>query len=193
MRSRYILDKEGPQICLNLWGGRRLAACLIGRRARARRSSPSPTANELPTRSHAPLTERRRVILFAITTDAGTPREAARRIGAAVAGLGVERFDLIGEGAGAAAALWLALAPCVRDEAFREIKRLVLVLCGGEGPIRCRRSLSYAAARLPLHVCYDACRAIGAERPEALAYIAFEFFERRDLFLVRRESGMLLP
>jgi hypothetical protein len=37
---------------------------------------------------------------------------------------------------------------------------------------------------------YDAGRAIGAERQEALAYIALEFFERRDLFLVSRESGL---
>ena len=34
---------------------------------------------------------------------------------------------------------------------------------------------------------------IGAARPEALAYIALEFFERRDLFLVSRESGMAFP
>jgi hypothetical protein len=40
---------------------------------------------------------------------------------------------------------------------------------------------------------YDAGRAIGAERPEALAYIALEFFERRDLVLVGRESGMAFP
>ena len=37
---------------------------------------------------------------------------------------------------------------------------------------------------------YDAGRAIAAGRPEALAYIVLEFFERRDLFLVSRESGM---
>src|SRR5438034_11661669 len=37
---------------------------------------------------------------------------------------------------------------------------------------------------------YNAGRAIGAEQPEALAYIALEFFERRDLFLVSQESGM---
>jgi hypothetical protein len=40
---------------------------------------------------------------------------------------------------------------------------------------------------------YDAGRAVGAERPAALAYIALEFFERRDLFLVSRESGMAFP
>ena len=37
---------------------------------------------------------------------------------------------------------------------------------------------------------YDAGRAIGMEQPEALAYIALEFFERRDLFLDSRESSM---
>jgi hypothetical protein len=40
---------------------------------------------------------------------------------------------------------------------------------------------------------YDAGRAIAAERPEALAFIPLEFFERRDLFLVSRESGMAFP
>ena len=42
-------------------------------------------------------------------------------------------------------------------------------------------------------VVYNAGRAIGAEQPESLAYIALEFFERRDLFLVCRESGIALP
>jgi len=40
---------------------------------------------------------------------------------------------------------------------------------------------------------YDAGRDIGAERPEALAFITLEFFERRDLFLVSRENGMAFP
>ena len=40
---------------------------------------------------------------------------------------------------------------------------------------------------------YDANCAIGAARPKALAFIALEFFERRDLFLVSRESGITLP
>jgi len=44
------------------------------------------------------LTERRRVILFAMTADDSTPQEAARRVGAAVAELGIDRFDLMGEG-----------------------------------------------------------------------------------------------
>jgi pimeloyl-ACP methyl ester carboxylesterase len=72
--------------------------------------------------------------VFAMTADAGTPQKAARRIGAAVAALGIERFDLMGEGAGAAAAVWLALArqdigsvalaapDGLPDEAFREMQ-----------------------------------------------------------------------
>ena len=40
---------------------------------------------------------------------------------------------------------------------------------------------------------YDAGPAIAAERPEALAFITLEFFERRDLFLVSRENGMVFP
>jgi hypothetical protein len=39
-----------------------------------------------------------------MAADAGTPHEAARRIGAEVAALGIEHFDLMGEGAGAVAA-----------------------------------------------------------------------------------------
>jgi hypothetical protein len=40
---------------------------------------------------------------------------------------------------------------------------------------------------------YDAGSDIGAERPQALAFIALEFFDRRELFLVTRESGMTFP
>jgi len=163
----------------------------------------------LPTRAHALLAERRRVLVFAMPADAGSPREAARRIGAAVAALGIERFDLIGEGAGAAVAMWLALAPEAEigsvvlaapsvlgsqlDEAFREIKRQVLVLSGTND-----KSDAGSRYRTLLPDChfmfvYDAGRDIGGERPEALAFIALEFFERRDLFLVSRESGIAFP
>jgi pimeloyl-ACP methyl ester carboxylesterase len=79
------------------------------------------------------------------------------------------------------------------DEAFREIKRPVLVLCGTND-----QSDAGVLWRSLLPDChfmfvYDAGPAIGAERPEALAFIALEFFERRDLFLVSRESGIVFP
>jgi pimeloyl-ACP methyl ester carboxylesterase len=164
----------------------------------------------LPTRAHALLAERRRVIVFAMTADAGSPREAARRIRAAVLALGIERFDLMGERAGAAAAMWLALAPEAEigsvvlaapasvlrglpDDAFRDIKRPMLVLRGtmdGSDAGDCWRAL------LPdchFMLVYDAGPAIGNERPEALAFITQEFFERRELFLVSRENGVVFP
>jgi pimeloyl-ACP methyl ester carboxylesterase len=149
-------------------------------------------------------------MVFAMTADTGRPQEAARRLGAAVTALGLERFDLMGEGAGAATAMWLALTPEVDigsvvlaapasilgglpDEAFREMQRPVLVLSG-------TKDQSVAGDRwhtlLPdchFMFVYDAGPAIGAERPEALAFIAHEFFERRDLFLVSRENGVIFP
>jgi pimeloyl-ACP methyl ester carboxylesterase len=160
----------------------------------------------LPTRAHALMAERRRVIVFALTADAATPQEAARRIGAAVTALGIARFDLMGEGAGAAAALWLALAPRTEigsvalaapegppEEAFREMKRPVLVLCGTNDPSDAGDRYCALLPDCHFMLVYDADCAIGAERPQALAFIALEFFERRDLFLVSRESGLAFP
>jgi pimeloyl-ACP methyl ester carboxylesterase len=160
----------------------------------------------LTTRAHALLAEQRRVLVFAATADAGSPQMAARQIGAAVAALGVERFDLLGEGAGAAAAMWLALAPeaeigsvvlaapdGVPDEAFREIKRPALVLSGTKDGSDAGDRWRTLLPDCHFMFVYDAGPAMGAERPEALAFIAQEFFERRDLFLVSRENGMIFP
>jgi len=167
-------------------------------------------STEPPTRAHALLAGHRRVLVFAVP--GGTPgdseaaRQQAQAIAAAVAGLGITRFDLIGDGTGAVAALWLthdlgeAVGAVVLaapdgppDDAFRDIARPVLVLCG-------TREKSDAGDRycalLPgshLMLVYNAGSAIGGERPEALDFIAREFFERGDLFLVSRESGVTLP
>src|SRR5262249_42074576 len=67
-------------------------------------------AERVPMRVHTLLADRRHVIVFAVPADA-TPQEAARQIGAAVVDLGIACFDLLGEGAGASAAMWLALDP----------------------------------------------------------------------------------
>jgi pimeloyl-ACP methyl ester carboxylesterase len=160
----------------------------------------------LPTRAHALLAERRRVIVFPMTADAGTPQEATRRIGAAVMALGIERFDLIGEGDGATAAMWLALAPeadigsvvlaapdGLPDEAFREMERPVLVLSGTKDQSDVGDRYRRLLPDCHFMCVYDAGPAIGVERPEALAFITLEFFERRDLFLVSRENGLVFP
>ena len=157
-----------------------------------------------PTRAHSLLAENRRVVVF--QPPAGAPRQAAAEISAALAALDVSRFDLIGEGGGAAAALRIALArePDIGsivlaapdgapDAACGAVQRPVLVLCGThEGP---GAAEAYRALLPESHFMfvYDAGRAIGAERPEALAFIAAEFFERRELFLVSRESGVVFP
>jgi pimeloyl-ACP methyl ester carboxylesterase len=159
-----------------------------------------------PTRAHELLAERRRVMVFAMTADAGTPQEAARRLGAAVTALGLDRFDLMGEGAGAATAMWLALAPeldigsvvlaapdGVPDEPFREMQRPVLVLSGTKDQSATGDRWRTLPPDCHFMFVYDAGPAIGAERPEALAFIAHEFFERRDLFLVSRENGVIFP
>lgn len=159
-----------------------------------------------PRRAHALLAEHRRVIVFATPADAGRRQETARRIAAALAALGVERCDLIGEGGGSAAALWLARAPQPdigsvvlaapedpADGEFRGMTRPALVLHGtkdqSDAADRYRRLLPDCHFMLV----YDAGHAIGDERPEAFAFIAQEFFARRDLFLVSRESGLALP
>jgi pimeloyl-ACP methyl ester carboxylesterase len=160
----------------------------------------------LPARAHALLAERRRVIVFAMTADAGSAQQASRRIGTAVAALGIERFDVMGEGAGAEAALWMALAPEAKigsvalaapdgapDEAFREMKRPVLLLCGTRDQSAAGDRWRKLLTDCHFMFVYDAGHAIGEERPEALAFITLEFFERRALFLVSRESGMVFP
>ena len=161
-------------------------------------------AKRVPTRAHALLANTRHVIVFTVSADA-TPRGAARQVGAAVADLGIVRFDLLGEGAGAAVALWLTLesqaeigsvvlaAPAgVPDEAFRQVTRPVLMLAGTEDKSDAGDRYRALVPHCNFMFVYDAECAIGAARPEALAFIALEFFGR-NLFLVSRESGITLP
>ncbi len=207
-----------------------------------------------PSRAHALMAERRRVIVFAMPEGGSSaPAALARSIGAAVAKLGIERFDLMGHGTGAGAALWLGLenlpsvgaiallAPTAlrRDQRVAalstadlkaalhahperhpdpparrerpvappeggeelerrlgELKRPVLALFGTDDPIAPPESGDRYRALLPdcnLMFVYDAAHAIDIDRPEAAAFIALEFFERQDLFLVSRESGLIFP
>ncbi|MBV8090685.1 MAG: hypothetical protein JO139_14160 [Alphaproteobacteria bacterium] len=162
-------------------------------------------AGRVPTRAHALLADTRHVIIFTVPADI-TPQEAARQVGAAVADLGTVRFDLLGEGAGAVVALWLTLEPQaeigsvvlaapagVPDEAFRQMNRPVLMLAGTEDKSDAGDRYRALLPDCNFMFVYDAECAIGAARPEAFAFIALEFFERRDLFLVSRESGITLP
>jgi pimeloyl-ACP methyl ester carboxylesterase len=162
-------------------------------------------AEEGPTRAHALLADHRHVIVFTVPADTA-PQKAAHRIGAAVAELGIAGFDLLGEGAGAPIALWLALEPQAEigsvvlvvpagapDEAFRQMTRPVLMLVGTEVESDVGDRYRALLPDCNFMFVYGAAHAIGAKRPEALAFITLEFFERRGLFLVSRESGIAFP
>jgi hypothetical protein len=87
----------------------------------------------------------------------------------------------------------LAASDGLPDKDFREMKRPALVLCGTEGHSDAGDRYRTLLSDCHFMFVYDAGRDIGAERPEALTFIALEFFERRDLFLVNRESSMAFP
>jgi hypothetical protein len=87
----------------------------------------------------------------------------------------------------------LAAPDGLLDEAFREIKRPVLVLSGTKDQSDAGDRYRTLLPDCHFMFVYHAGRDIGAERPEALAFVALEFFERRDLFIVSRESGMAFP
>ena len=161
----------------------------------------------LPSDDH--LAAHRRVVAIRVPRDPATAKAEAQRVAAAMEALGFDRFDMMGHGAGAAVALWLACDNAARvgsivlaspegtlDASMRDMKRPVLALFGTrDGTVPPEQIRAYGAGLPDCHLMYvyDAGRAIGTERPEALAFIAREFFDRRDLFLVSRESGMSLP
>jgi pimeloyl-ACP methyl ester carboxylesterase len=168
----------------------------------------------LPSRALALLAATRRILHIA-PGDAAPGDAEARRIAAALEALGVERFDLMAEGRGGQVALHLALerptavgsivllAPDALaerggalEQRLREMKRPVLALFGTKDAVAPPESGDRYRACLPdchLMFVYDAAHAIADERPEAVAFIAREFFERRDLFLVSRDSGATFP
>jgi pimeloyl-ACP methyl ester carboxylesterase len=204
-----------------------------------------------PSRAHALMAERRRVIVFAMPEEGSSaPAALARRIGEALAKLGIARFDLMGHGLGAGATLWLGLEnlksvgaitlvaptvlrreaapplsaaelkaalhahperhpdpprarPIAEPEGGEELERRlgdlklpVLALFGTNDPIAPPECADRYRALLPdcnLMFVYDAAHAIDIDRPEAIAFIGLEFFERHDLFLVSRDSGLAFP
>lgn len=169
------------------------------------------------------LAERYRLIT--LTVPDALPKAAAetvRAIGAAIAALGIERFDLLGQGAGASLALRVALElpKSVRalvllgptaiasdgslaeggDEALLgrlgEIAAPSLALFGTRDTVAPPAAARHYRERIPacnLVFVYDAGHAMAAERPEAVASLVLDFLERHDLFLVRRESDLIYP
>lgn len=71
-----------------------------------------------------------------------------------------------------------------------------LVLFGTEDrltPPELGRHYRELLPRCQLMIVYDAAHALYADRPEAFAAVVSDFLERREEFIVRRESGLLYP
>jgi pimeloyl-ACP methyl ester carboxylesterase len=168
-----------------------------------------------PAPAHGLLATDRRVLLFAPPGTRTPPQAFARQIAAALDTLGLARFDVMGHGAGAAAALWLGLARPAAigaivlvgptalaqldpeiDQKLGEMKRPVLALFGTDDRTAQPEEGGRYRALLPdcnLMFVYQSGHDIATDRPEALAFMTREFCERRDLFLVSRDSGLTFP
>jgi hypothetical protein len=114
-------------------------------------------------------------------------------------------LELVGR-AEAAPALWLALAAQAdigavalaapdgpADAAFHEIKRPVLVLSGTQEGSDAGDRYRTLLPDCHFMFVYDAGRAPSAPSGRRRSRTSREFFERRDLFLVNRESGIAFP
>ena len=165
------------------------------------------------------LAERHRVVELLLSDK---PPPSSRAIREAIAALGIARFDLLAQGSGDALALQLALdnseavgavvllgptsiAPhgeAARDAGEALIGRLgslkvpSLAVFGTKDAVAPVEAGRHYRARIPgcnLVFLYDAGHAMEEERPEALAALVLDFLERRDRFLVRRESDLIFP
>lgn len=82
------------------------------------------------------------------------------------------------------------------EEAMRRLEVPTLVLFGTEDrltPPELGRVYRELLPHCQFVIVYDAAHALYADRPEAFAAIVSEFVERREEFVVRRESGLLYP
>jgi len=169
------------------------------------------------------LAERRRVVELMLP-DAGLGANAAMvpAVSAAIAALGIDRFDLMAAGDGAALALLMALE---RPQDLRALALLGPMLFASNGqpgagiaeeflgrlgglkvpslavfgtrdavsPVEAARHYRERISACNLVFVYDAGHAMEEERPEAVAALIADFFERHDLFLVRSESDLIYP
>jgi len=161
------------------------------------------------TPGHERLGRHFRVI--ALELPGAAPIEALTQ--AALPGLGLDAFELIGSAQAAGMALRLALAVPERIHALvldspdgeREAdleRRLrgftvpTLVLVGTRDEPSTQENARAFEALLPnshLVFVYDAARPIGDGRPEAFAEVVDDFLDRHDAFVVRRTPARIHP
>jgi pimeloyl-ACP methyl ester carboxylesterase len=159
------------------------------------------------TPTHELVAAQRRVIVLDLAEPAA--------IAAAAAALGIDKYDVLGNGRGAEPALRLALdhgggvralvllAPTVLATADAAlVGRLSglavpsLALFGTRDASAPPETARHYRERIPgcnLMFVYDAGAAMAEERPEAVAAVVLDFLDRHDLFLVRRQSDLIHP
>jgi pimeloyl-ACP methyl ester carboxylesterase len=186
-------------------GGTRLRYCEAGS-GRALLCLSDDGASRI-SRAHEILAETHRVI--ALELPGATVADAAGLVRGAAAALAIERYDLMGHGRGAGLALAAALAcrnvvdavvllapVATLEAALGELQVPVLALFGTADPVTPTSAARLYRAILPncnVVMVYDAAHAMDAERPEAVAAVVADFLERRESFIVSRESGLIHP
>ncbi|MGH7088851.1 MAG: alpha/beta fold hydrolase [Stellaceae bacterium] len=86
--------------------------------------------------------------------------------------------------------------PGALEQRMADIEAPVLALFGTEDPLAPPEWGDRYRARLAacnLMFVYDAAHLVDFDRPEAVAFIAGEFLDRKDQFLVSREDGRIFP
>ena len=133
--------------------------------------------------------------------------EARRLLGAQREAPASGAFALWGTGAGAAAALQMALqepervtavvleSPDQEEAWMRDVSAPVLVLVGTRDAAPPGLGARYKALLPNCHLVfvYDAGRDIAAHRPEAFADVVADFLERREAFVINRTPTRIHP
>lgn len=162
------------------------------------------------SRGYELLAQRFRVVAFELPgPGTASAEELARRMNAAVAALGIERYSVLGSASSSKVALWMAIERPAAVDAIvlsapedalekraAELPHPVLVLFGTTDtvtpPEEARR---YGDLLQHGHVMmiYGAGHAIDADRPEAFASVVGDFLTRKEEFLVNITSGLVHP
>ncbi len=156
-----------------------------------------------------------RVIVFELPgSGSASVEDRARAVNAAVAALGLERYNVIGSSSESQVALWMAIlrpesveaivlsAPSAppSDASFElraaELQQPVLVLFGTvdkTAPPDGGRLYCELLKSCHVMLVYGAGEAIDADRPEAFASLVGDFLVRKEQFVVSQTSALIFP
>ena len=166
-------------------------------------------ADELElTRVDGMLAKAHRVIAIGLPRSGQSDR-VARAIAGLARELGLERYSVIAGWSAAAVAVRLALdygdwiealvllAPRLQpgiEAALRDLGVATLVVFGTKDELSAAgRTYRASMPNCSFALVYDAGEALESERPEAVAGLVEDFLERREVFVVSRESSLINP